>query len=107
MDVYDDYYDGIIGIMMMMKINFLSGTMVIRNERFRKQRLRKNSCLLLGIHQDIGIGVCQKMKKKKQKNYGHKHETFFVSDDRIQKLFDPKRIKSKDLSEESFSLASW
>ena len=91
MDVYDDYYDGIIGIMMMMKINFLSGTMVIRNERFRKQRLRKNSCLLLGIHQDIGIGVCQKMKKKKQKNYGHKHETFFVSDDRIQKIFDPKK----------------
>ena len=32
---------------------------------------------------------------------------FFVSDDRIQKLFDPKRIKNKDLSEESFSLASW
>ena len=26
-------------------------------------------------------------EKKKQKNYGHKHETFFVSDDWIQKTF--------------------
>ena len=28
--------------------------------------------------EDIGIGVCQKTKKKKQKNYGHKHEIFCV-----------------------------
>ena len=31
---------------------------------------------MLGIHQDIGIGVCQTMKKKRQKNYGHKHRLF-------------------------------
>ena len=64
---YDDYYDdddGDLGIMMMMRINFLSGMMVIKNERLRKQRLRKNFGLLLGIHQDIGTGVCQKMRKK-------------------------------------------
>ena len=48
---YDELYDVmvIIGMMMIMKINFLSGTMGIKNERPRKQRLRKNSCLLLGI----------------------------------------------------------
>ena len=68
----------ITGIIMMMKINILSGTIVIKNERLRKQRLRKNSCLLLSIHQDIGIGVCQKMKKKEQKNYGYKRRPFCV-----------------------------
>ena len=56
-------------------IGLLNGIKVIKNERHRKQRLRKNSCLLLGIHQDIGIGVCQEMKKNKNKNYGHEHET--------------------------------
>ena len=27
---------------------------------------------MLGVHQGTGIGVCQKTKKKKQKNCGHK-----------------------------------
>ena len=31
---------------------------------------------MLGIHQDIGIGVCQKMKKGIQKHCGHKHGLF-------------------------------
>ena len=53
---------------------------------------------MLGIHQDIGIGVCQKMKKKRQKNCGHKHGHFFVSDDRIQKFFDQREIKKMSLS---------
>ena len=57
-------------------IGLLSGMRVIKNERLKKQKLRKNSCLLLGIYQDIGIDVCQKMKKRKQKNYGHKHRPF-------------------------------
>ena len=61
-----------------MMMNLLSGMMVIKNERLRKQRLRKNFCLLPGIYQDIEIGVCQKMKKKKQKNYGHKHRPFCI-----------------------------
>ena len=38
-----------------------------KNEKLKKQRLRKNSCLLLGIHQSGGIGVCQKMKKKRNR----------------------------------------
>ena len=76
----------IIGIMVMMKINFLSGMMVIKNEKLKKQRLGKNSCLLLGIHQDTGIGVCQKMKKRDRKIVGI-NIGFFVSDDRIQKFF--------------------
>ena len=45
---------------MMMKINVLSGTMVIKNGRLRRHKLRKNFCPLLGIHQDGGIGACQK-----------------------------------------------
>ena len=57
----------IIRMMIMMKMNFLSGAMTIKNERHRKQRLRKNSGLLFGIHQDIGIGVYQKMKKRDRK----------------------------------------
>ena len=59
-------------------IGLLSGTRVIKNEKLKKQILRKSSYLLLGIHQDIGIGVCQKMKKKKQKNCGSKHRPFCV-----------------------------
>ena len=59
-----------ISIAMMMRL--LSGMKVIKNERLRKLRLRKNSCLLLGTLTDIGIGVFMKMKKKekKQKNCG-------------------------------------
>ena len=51
--------------MMMMKIQFLSGTMAIKNGRLRRQKLKKSLCLLLGIHQGIGIGVCQETKNKK------------------------------------------
>ena len=53
-----------ISIAMMMRL--LSSMKVIKNERLRKLRLRKNSCLLLGILTDIGIGVFLKMKKKKR-----------------------------------------
>ena len=49
-----------------MMIRLLSSMKVIKNERLRKLRLRKNSCLLLGILTDIGIGVFLKMKKKKR-----------------------------------------
>ena len=48
-------------------INLLNGTTVIKSEGLRKHKLKKSQYLLLGIHQDIGIGVCQKMKKKKKK----------------------------------------
>ena len=68
----------IIEIMMIMKINFLSGTMGIKNKRLKKPQQKKNCCLLPGIHQDIGIGVCHKMKNKKQKNCGHKYRLFCV-----------------------------
>ena len=47
----------IIEMMMIMKTNFLNGTKVIKNEKLKKQRLRKYFCLLLGIHQDGEIGV--------------------------------------------------
>ena len=33
---------------------------------------------LLGIHQGGGIGACQKMKNKRQKNYGGKCRHFCV-----------------------------
>ena len=48
----------------------LNGMIVIKNGRRRKQILRKSFYLLLGIHQDIGIGACQKTRKKRQKNCG-------------------------------------
>ena len=55
----------IIDITMMILLNAMK---VIKNKRLRKQRLRKNSCLLLGIHQHIWIGVFLKMKKRDKKN---------------------------------------
>ena len=48
-------------IAMMMRL--LSGIKVIKNGRLRKQRLRKNFRLLLGIDQGGGIGVFLEMKK--------------------------------------------
>ena len=66
-----------------------------KKRKVQKQRLRKNSCLLLGIHQDVGIGVCQNMKKKRQKNYGHKHETFLYLMTGYKKFLTKREIKKK------------
>ena len=41
-----------------------------------------------GTHQDIGIGACQKMKKKRQKNCEHEKYILFVPDDQVQKFFE-------------------
>ena len=54
------------GMMMMMKINFLTGTMVIKNGRLKKPQQKKSSYPLLGIHEDIGIGA-RRRKKRDQK----------------------------------------
>ena len=66
-----------IGIMVM-KINFLSGTMAIKNGRLRRRKLKNNFFLLLGIHQGGGIGARQKMKKGTQKHYWHKYGLFCI-----------------------------
>ena len=55
---YDDYYDDD------NEDKFFEWCEGYKKRKLKKQRLRKNSCLLLGIHQGIGIGVCQNMKKK-------------------------------------------
>ena len=68
-------------------IGLLSGMRFIKNERLKRKRLRKNSCLLLSIHQDIGIDVYQKMKQKKQKNYGHKLRPFLYLMPGCKKIF--------------------
>ena len=49
---------------------------------------------MLGIHQDIRIDVCQKMKKKRQKNYGYKHKNFLTIE--IWSLLNPKNIYKHD-----------
>ena len=54
----------IIGVMMM---RLLNGTMVTKNGRHRKHKLKKSQCLLLGIHKDGGIGVSLTMKKEAEK----------------------------------------
>ena len=63
-------------LVMMMKISFLSGTMLIKNGRLRGHKLRKNFCPLPGIHQDGGIGVCLMTRKKGQKNSGSNRQLF-------------------------------
>ena len=64
--------------MMMMKINFLSGMMAIKNGRLKKSQLKKGSYPLLGTHQGGGIGEFLRMRKKKQRNCGGKHGTFCI-----------------------------
>ena len=59
-------------------MDILSGMKVVKDAGLRKHKLKKSSCLLFGIHQDIGIGVCQKMKKGIQKHFRHKHGIFCI-----------------------------
>ena len=59
-------------------INLLSSMKVIKNERLKKQKKKMIECLLLGTHQDGGIGVFSEMKKKRQKTCGDKHRPFCV-----------------------------
>ena len=47
---------------------------------------------MLGIHQDGEIVACQKTRKRDRKIVGT-DMGFFVSSDRIQKMFDQKEIK--------------
>ena len=74
-------------------VDILSDMKVIKNVRPKNQGLRRAFYPLLGIHQDIGIGVFLKMKKRGRKIMG-KNIGFFVSDDRIQK-FDPCKCMNK------------
>ena len=53
--------------------SLLSGIMVIKNERPRKQKWKKNEGPLFGIPHDGGTGACLKTRKKRQKNYGDKY----------------------------------
>ena len=62
--------------MMMMKINFLSGMMAIKNRRLKKFLQKKSSYALIGTPQGTGIGVCQKTKKVMEKNCGDKYRPF-------------------------------
>ena len=55
----------IIGMMM---INLLGGMKVIKNERLKKHKIKKNFYQLPGIHQDTGIGVCQKTRRGGRSN---------------------------------------
>ena len=43
-----------------------------KKRKAQQASMKEELCLLLRIHQDTGIGVCQKMKNKRQKNYGCK-----------------------------------
>ena len=63
---------------LMIMIILLGGAMHIKNARPRKQKQKKSSCLLLGTHQDTGIGVSQKMKKGIQKHCRHKYGLFCI-----------------------------
>ena len=77
---YDDYMMMmvVIGMMIMMKTNFLSYVMPIKNGSPRRPKLKKGSYPLPGIPQGGGIGVFLKMTTKRQKTFGHKHEPFCV-----------------------------
>ena len=51
---------------------------VIKNERLKKQKQKKNFYPSPGIHQDGAIGASQKKVRKRQKNGGDKHGIFCV-----------------------------
>ena len=78
-------------------IGLLNRIMVIKNRRHRKQRLSKSSYLSLGTHQDIGICICQKMRKKRQKNYGSKQAFLYLATG-YKKFFDLKKEQQIKMS---------
>ena len=49
-----------------------------KNARPKKKKEKKKFCPVPGIHQDDGTGVSLTMKKKEQKNCGHKHGSFCI-----------------------------
>ena len=63
---------------LMIVITLLGGAMNIKKGRHKKHKWKKSSYPLLGIHQVGGTGVFLRIRKKKQKNCGHKHERFCV-----------------------------
>ena len=70
---YDDYYnDGDYDEI----IKWHNGH---KKGRPRRHKFRKNFCPLLGVHQDGGIGVFQKTRKKRQKNCGSNKELFLTT----------------------------
>ena len=80
-----------------MMMRFLSGIKTMKNGKPKNQKQRKSSYTLLGIHQDIEIGVCQKTKNKRQKDYGHKYRPFCVCCPDAKFFFDLKRTTNKDV----------
>ena len=50
---------------------------------------------MLGIHQGDGASVLIKTRKRDRKIVDIKYKIFFVSDDRMQKLFDQKELQIK------------
>ena len=70
-----------------MMLRFLSGIKTMKNGKPKNQKQRKSSYTLLGIHQDIEIGVCQKTKNKRQKDYGHKYRPFLCLMKGCKKIF--------------------
>ena len=87
----------VIAMMIIMRTNFLSAMMVIKIERLKTPQQRKNSCPLLGIPQDNGIGVMLDDEKKETKNMGINMD-FFVFDDQIQQFSELKRTKKIKIS---------
>ena len=59
-------------------IDLISGMIVIKNERLKKQKQKKNFYPSPGIHQDGATGASQKKVRKRQKNGGDKHGIFCV-----------------------------
>ena len=59
---------GIMSISIVMMMNLLNGIKVIKNEKLKKQGLRKNSGLWPGILIVWMIGACQMMKRGRGSN---------------------------------------
>ena len=76
-------------------IGLISGMIVIKNERLKKQKQTKNSYPSPGIHQDGRIGACQKNVRKRQKNGGHKHGNFCVWCPDTRNFVDQKELLMK------------
>ena len=76
-------------------IDLISGMIVIKNERLKKQKQTKNSYPSPGIHQDGRIGACQKNVRKRQKNGGHKHGNFCVWCPDTRNFVDQKELLMK------------
>ena len=90
--------------LVMIIVKRLSGMIVNKNARLKKQKKRRvndhflaSIKMVVSIHQDGVTSVFLRMRKKRQKNCGHKYGLLLCLVTGYKKSFDQKELQIKDV----------